>query len=168
MLRLRFTPLALLVLACSCFGGCRGESPPGTSTDNAGTDQVDGQSEGDRVIDSGGPFPHRLNSIDGSYIVEYRVLPGAVPLNQPFTIEARVLRDANGSPVADEAASIVVDARMPHHRHGMLTTPVLTARGGGLFRVEGMQFHMPGRWELYFDITENGVTERAMDVIVLE
>ena len=29
------------------------------------------------------------------------------------------------------------------------------------FRAEGMLFHMPGHWEMYFDITQGGRSERA-------
>lgn len=30
-----------------------------------------------------------------------------------------------------------------------------------IWKAEGLVFHMPGRWELYIDITDGGVTERA-------
>ena len=57
---------------------------------------------------------------------------------------------------------------MPHHRHGMLENPTLRRTGPGAFTFTGMNFHMPGRWELYVDITREGVTQRAQTVVVVE
>jgi len=34
--------------------------------------------------------------------------------------------------------------------------------------VLGLRFHMPGRWELYFDVTRDGVLERAQIDLELE
>jgi hypothetical protein len=61
-----------------------------------------------------------------------------------------------------------VDARMPEHFHGMNRAPVITARPDGTFDVRGMLFHMSGYWELYFDVTRGGVTERAQVAVELE
>ena len=40
--------------------------------------------------------------------------------------------------------------------------------GEGQFRAEGMLFHMEGRWELYFDITDGPMTERGQAEVFLE
>ena len=45
-----------------------------------------------------------------------------------------------------------VDAHMPEHRHGMNYTASVAPRGGGAFRAEGLLLHMPGRWELVFEL----------------
>lgn len=49
-------------------------------------------------------------------------------------------------------ASVAVDADMPTHRHGMNYRTTVRARGDGQFAVEGLMFHMPGRWRFIFDI----------------
>ncbi len=51
--------------------------------------------------------------------------------------------------------------RMPEHRHGMTRRPVIVRRADGSFTITGMLFHMPGYWEIHFDITREGETERA-------
>ncbi len=81
-------------------------------------------------------------------------------MNEPFDFTVRVTP-------ADDVA-LEVDAAMPEHRHGMIRKPVITPTGDGTFRVDGMLLHMAGRWEVYFDVTRRGVTERAECEIVLE
>jgi hypothetical protein len=61
-----------------------------------------------------------------------------------------------------------VDASMPEHRHGMNYRPSLQALGGGLYRAEGLMFHMAGRWELQFDVQAGGRSERLRDSLVLQ
>ena len=57
---------------------------------------------------------------------------------------------------------------MPEHGHGMNRVPRIEAKGGGRFRAEGLLFHMPGKWELYFDVTRGALTERAQADVHLE
>ena len=59
---------------------------------------------------------------------------------------------------------------MPQHEHGMVRR-VHMHREGELptdFRAEGLQFHMPGDWHLYFDVTHAGLTERAECIVTLD
>jgi len=93
--------------------------------------------------------------------------PDPLPLNQLFGLEVTV-EDGCSPPRRPPVASLRVDAAMPGHRHGMNTEAVVTPRGGGRFGAEGLLLHMPGRWEMYFDITEQGVTERAQLDFILE
>jgi len=109
--------------------------------------------------------PGFILSASGTYGVVYSSQPGEIPLNQPFTLEVLVVKDKNPLP---EEAVLTVDARMPQHRHGMNRQPLVTARGDGSFLVEGLLFHMPGKWEIYFDISFNGVTERVQKTVELE
>ena len=75
------------------------------------------------------------------------------------------VRDAAGRPVDD--VELQVDGGMPDHDHGLPTRPQVTAaRGNGEFRVDGLRFHMHGRWELVVTVTAAGHTDRA--VIVLD
>lgn len=96
----------------------------------------------------------------GSFVVMYVTDPAPIPLNDMFAIDFWVQpMVAEGTAV--KQLEIAVDARMPHHRHGMYRVPKVEALPDGHFRATGMLFHMPGYWEIYFDITNKGVTERA-------
>lgn len=108
-----------------------------------------------------------LTSAGENYIVRYRIVGGDIKVNEQFSIEA-IVQDARSASEIDDAHTLAVDARMPHHRHGMLREPAVERGDEGRFRINGMLFHMPGRWELYFDMTYRGITERAMDIIHLE
>lgn len=57
---------------------------------------------------------------------------------------------------------------MPQHGHGMNLVPTIERGVDGTWRVDHMLFHMPGYWELYFDITERGRVERAQSEATLE
>ncbi len=60
-----------------------------------------------------------------------------------------------------------VDATMPEHRHGMNYRPSLKPLGDGRWRVEGLMFHMPGRWQLRLDVQAGGSTAQLLDPISL-
>jgi hypothetical protein len=56
-----------------------------------------------------------------------------------------------GEPIGD--AEILVSGGMPEHDHGLSTAPRVTRQmEGGRYVVEGMKFHMSGRWEIVFQI----------------
>lgn len=99
-------------------------------------------------------------SNDGTYYITYRPEPDLVPLNETFGITVEVRNAADRSRVEADV-DLAVDARMPQHFHGMNTKPRVEKQGPGRFSVEGMLFHMPGSWQLYFDVTRRGLTERA-------
>ena len=102
----------------------------------------------------------------GRYRVSVRA-PEPYPLNELFALEA-VVEEGCDPPRRPSATRLRVDAGMPEHRHGMNTQAVATPSGAGRFGVEGLLLHMPGRWELYFDITDGAVTERAQLDFILE
>jgi hypothetical protein len=107
-----------------------------------------------------------LVSNAGHYVVRYRTEPAPIPWGDPFTLEVWVLDAEGGAPVGDVALS--VDAAMPEHGHGMNRVPKVTRGAEERFDVAGMLLHMPGRWELYFDITRGALTERAQVEVELE
>ncbi|MGA0287009.1 MAG: FixH family protein [Phycisphaerales bacterium] len=102
----------------------------------------------------------------GSYFVRWRSGPDGIPALETFSLEVDV-ESAAGEPLSDEA-SVSVDAAMPHHGHGMNFVPDVTRIGSGRYLVEGMLFHMRGRWELFVDVERDGVLERAQWTVVLE
>lgn len=92
--------------------------------------------------------------------------PSPLPLAEPFAIEVSV-SDPSGAPV--EGLRLQVDCVMPHHGHGMNVSPRIVSVGPGRWKVEPMLLHMPGRWELCFDVAgADGRDRRAQCTLELE
>ena len=104
------------------------------------------------------PAVHELSSNSGDYRIEYTAYPDPIPLNEPFELVVRVL-GPDGAPAPN--VELLVDAAMPAHRHGMNTAAKVEPLEDGRFRVQGMLLHMSGHWELYFDVSQGGATDRA-------
>jgi hypothetical protein len=105
----------------------------------------------------------------GDLVLAYRPLlksdPGPkahrIPMAKHFALEVQLCDKSAVSAARLQKA----DATMPDHRHGMNYRPVITPLGAGRFRVEGMMFHMAGRWELAFEAQAgNEVTRFTHDV----
>lgn len=111
---------------------------------------------------------HQVTTTSGGFFVFYRIgaPSGSIPLNEMFAMNVRV-QDANRQPLGPKDIELRVDAAMPQHGHGMNTTPRTQSSDGG-FQVSGMLFHMPGDWQIYFDVTRDGTTDRATVDISLE
>ncbi len=126
----------------------------------------------------------RIPSNDGHYALCYTTTPEAIPLNEPFAMEVWVY-DGDRPDVLTRTVYLDVDAAMPEHRHGMNRIPRVRAlvppsaqvdsshhpygaAGDGRFEVSGMLLHMPGRWEIHFDVTRGAITERVQVEVVLE
>ena len=62
------------------------------------------------------------------------------------------LTDADGAPVT--GALFEVLGGMPEHDHGLPTRPEVTAElEPGVYLLQGVRFHMPGRWLFEFGMT---------------
>lgn len=111
-----------------------------------------------------------VTGADGGFTVRYRTSPDPIEPREPFVIEAELFADpACTTRLADPPpATLTFDAAMPHHGHGMNVRPTSTSLGGGRYRITGILFHMPGRWEMFFDRTVDGVTERAQKTIEIK
>lgn len=102
----------------------------------------------------------------GSWTVRWRSGPeGILPL-EPFSLEVEV-RDAEGR-VPGEMVVVTADAAMPHHGHGMNFVPRTTSLGDGRYRIDGLLFHMRGRWEMFVDVERDGLLERAQWTLEVE
>ncbi len=67
---------------------------------------------------------------------------------------------SSGFPVT--GASITMSGGMPDHDHGLPTQARVTEElEPGVYLLEGIRFHMPGRWELLFSIEHEGKTDLA-------
>jgi hypothetical protein len=97
------------------------------------------------------------------YVVVYRTLPPQLAVGEHFAIDARVCAKGQGAP----PTGLRVDATMPEHRHGMNYRATVAAKGGGRYVAEGLLFHMPGRWQLLFDVEARGTSERLASELVL-
>jgi len=93
-------------------------------------------------------------------VLAYAPRPAPFPLGRHFRLEVAVC----GAP----ATGLQVDADMPAHRHGMNYRSTVKALGHGRFRVEGMLFHMPGRWRLTFDVEAGGRVQRLAQEVDVE
>lgn len=100
-----------------------------------------------------------LRSNGGSWLLEFTPAPASMPDNESFRLEVDVADARTGAAAID--IELAVDAAMPEHGHGMKRVPRVTRLGDGHFLVEGMYFHMTGRWELYLDVTRAAWTERT-------
>jgi hypothetical protein len=94
-------------------------------------------------------------------VVLFRTVPATIEIGRHFAVEAVVC-------ATPPTQTVRVDARMPEHRHGMNYRPTVAATADGRWVAQGMMFHMPGRWQLVFDVERGGRTERLATDVVLE
>ena len=97
------------------------------------------------------------------YMLALRPDPLRIEVGQPFSLIMNVCTKG-GEP----AELVRVDATMPEHKHGMNYAPTILGTGNGRFRVEGLLFHMPGTWEIAFDVRAGGEIQRLTHDIVLK
>jgi hypothetical protein len=98
------------------------------------------------------------------YVIAYRTQPAKIAVGKHFSIE--LVTCAKGG--APAPTGVAVDAFMPDHGHGMNYKATVRATGPAHFRADGLMFHMPGRWDLMFDVQGAGSPERLTRSIVIE
>ncbi|MDH3865476.1 MAG: FixH family protein [Desulfobulbaceae bacterium] len=92
---------------------------------------------------------------NNAYNVMYKSIGGQIRINRIHSWELTI-NDAAGQPVNDAMVTVVGD--MPEHGHGLPTQPEITKVGaGGLYRVDGMKFTMPGWWVVTVSIMVDGL-----------
>ncbi len=92
---------------------------------------------------------------NNAFTVMYKSTSGHIRINRIHSWELTI-KDADGQPVNDAMVTVVGD--MPEHGHGLPTQPEITKIGtGGLYRVDGMKFTMPGWWVVTVSVMVNGV-----------
>lgn len=97
-----------------------------------------------------GAGTQRIDS--AQFQLAYKPTPAPIAVDRFFTIDF-VLCPRDG---AAPPAEVRVDATMPEHKHGMNYRPSVKPQGAGRYRAEGLMFHMPGRWELVFELRGAG------------
>jgi hypothetical protein len=98
------------------------------------------------------------------YVLVFVPAPAPIAVGQHFSVDAVVCARDGARP----ATGLRVDALMPEHRHGMNYRATVSARGDGRFLAEGLLFHMPGRWQLVFDVEAGGGSDRIVADVPLQ
>ena len=94
-------------------------------------------------------------SANDAFNFMYSSIGGPIRINRIHSWELTI-KDAAGQPVNDATVTVVGD--MPEHGHGLPTEPEVTKMGfGGLYRIDGMKFTMPGWWVVTISVMANGV-----------
>lgn len=94
-----------------------------------------------------------------------RYLVSVGPENQDIPISRLhrwrlILHDAAGKPV--RGARIKIGGGMREHGHGLATRPEIEETNRpGEYRIEGMRFNMPGKWQLVIEINAAAGEDRA-------
>ena len=90
------------------------------------------------------------------YEVAFAPVPSPIEPGRHFALDIAVCARP-GVPLPD---ALRVDAVMPEHRHGMNYRAIVVTREAGSYRADGLMFHMPGRWDLIFDLVAAERSER--------
>lgn len=114
------------------------------------------QHAGALAADSAQEWPSRR----GIFSISYEAELDPIEINKIHTWILKV-RTSSGDPIT--TAEISVLGGMPLHDHGMPTRPRVTENlGDGRYRLEGMRFHMNGRWEVSVTVTADGKIDTAV------
>lgn len=98
-------------------------------------------------------------SVGGLQIEIFSTL-SPVAINQIHSWQIRITDDRKQI-VAN--AQVSVTGGMPDHNHGLPTQPQVTSQlEGGFYVLEGVRFHMPGRWQIIVSIKLAGEEDRAI------
>lgn len=105
------------------------------------------------------PPPGAQGIVDGPVRAAWQPEPAPLLVGQPFALRVTLCpRDAQ---------LLRVDASMPEHRHGMNYRPSIQDLGAGVWRAEGLLWHMSGRWELRLDVQSQGASHRLVQSVLL-
>ncbi len=86
-------------------------------------------------------------SENDKYALEVVPDPNPIPFQELFAFQVRIYESGEREQLAEQARIDQVRARMPAHDHGMKTEPEVVDEEAGVFRLEGMRFHMRGDGE---------------------
>ena len=97
------------------------------------------------------------------YMIAFRPDPIRIEVGAPFSLVLNICTKKN-----EPAELVSIEATMPEHKHGMNYKPTITAGADGRYRADGFVFHMPGRWELNFDVRSGAEIEKLSHDILLK
>ena len=94
------------------------------------------------------PDAGRQQLVGQGYTVVFVPSRWPIPVGQHFSLALQVCAD----PGKAVPGMVRVDADMPAHRHGMNYRPTVKELGQGNYAVDGLMFHMPGRWRFKLEL----------------
>ena len=113
-------------------------------------------------------LPASFCSNGGAFRVDLARAPSPVPVGTFFELEVRLVDGCRGTrPIAGEVL-LHADGAMPGHGHGMASAARTASLGDGRYLVSGLRFHMPGEWEVRFDLVRGKSLERAQAAVTVE
>ena len=115
----------------------------------------------DLTTTNGGP------SNDRNYYVAWQPEPDPIPIGEVFALKLWILEGPAGGAIVN-GVDVRVSAWMPDHDKWMQRDPDVAPLDAGHFAAKGMLFPMAGRWELYVDVTRDGLTERGQYLLRVE
>ena len=107
-------------------------------------------------------LPEQLSH--GGTAIAYRTEPAKIAVGKPFSIEVVACVDGEKRLAPSR---INVDAGMPMHGHGMNYKPSEKKLGPGHSTFNGMMFHMPGKWQITFDVFDGDKRRRLTQNITV-
>lgn len=113
------------------------------------------------ACDTAPPGARRVES--SRYLLYYRMNPAKPEASKHFAVDLTVCPKAG----APRPEAVRVDATMPAHGHGMNYRVDVVPRGSSRFEARGLMFHMPGRWELVFEVCGGDNWDRATHEFML-
>lgn len=99
-----------------------------------------------------------------NFVVRYHPEGAAVPVADLHAWTVMV-EDKDGRPAARCELSFGAD--MPQHLHGLGSVPRVTRLGPGRFRVDGLNFQMPGWWKVEIEVRGGAAQETFRFDLVL-
>jgi hypothetical protein len=96
--------------------------------------------------------------------IVFQTQPARIKVGELFSLDATVCPKA----AAGAVRAFRVDASMPEHRHGMNYQPSVIRKTENAYSVNGLMFHMPGRWQLVFEVDTAGGRERLLADYLLD
>jgi hypothetical protein len=150
----------LLVLACAGCEAPRAEERGAADAERAAASEAPKSevARAERVI---------ATSPSGAFTVAWRPVGAAVPTNELFELEVELF-EGRGTDKPLVGAQLRVSAWMPEHMHGMSRRPQAVESEPGRYLVRGMLLHMEGLWQLFFDVTAGGKSERVESAVTLQ
>lgn len=145
-----------LGLIVAGLGACESatERPPEPTTPSTPSAATSAQAP-----ETAGDDTWQTTTAAGRFRITIRPEAGRIPIG-PLQAWIVTIETPEGRPA--EVRQLVFDGGMPQHGHGFETRPEVTDRlGPGVFRVDGIRFHMAGRWRIRVDVAGDGIADVA-------
>lgn len=97
------------------------------------------------------------------FVLDWQPEPAALRVSEFFAVIVSACHRSGRA-----ISRLQVDATMPAHRHGMNYAPVVTSDAAGRLRANGLLLHMPGHWQITFDLVAGGERETLRAAVDLD